>query len=443
MPEIIPSTSPQNPEINTYQEAQDELWQLVVEQSIGLQGTAESIGAKNAVLVIMASLLLTDGVSVLHNVPNSADVQQMILLLQDLGAPVNYDLRKKQLTVDTTTITGCLLKPEIMKKMRASVLVMGPLLARFGKADIALPGGCLIGARPIDIHLQNFVKMGVSLEINGEFLRAKVDQFKAQRLVLDYPSVGATENIIMAACLIPGRTTIINAAVEPEVLDLITILRTMGAQIEIQAPATIHVDGVQLLKAVEHTIMQDRLEAGALLLAAAITKGSISLPHARADHLDVFLLKLEQMGHHICVDNGITLVAAKNPKAVSFVTGPYPSFPTDLQAPMMAAQCLAEGKAVIHETVFENRLLHVRELQKMGAHITVSGDRATVTGVDELYGASVIATDIRASCALVLAGLAAKGTTIVTGVHHWKRGYDGLEYKLNGLGARIALKTAS
>lgn len=419
---------------------------LTIEQSMNLSGESQLVGAKNAVLVIMASLLLTDGISVLTNVPCSDDVLQMIELLNELGVNITFCAEKNRLEVDTRSVSCYKVKPSIMKKMRASVLVMGPLLARFSRAEIALPGGCIIGERPIDFHIKNFEKMNVDYTIDGEFLVGSTKALKATNLVLEYPSVGATENLMMAASLTPGITKIINAALEPEVLDLMNVLIAMGANISVKPPATIEIHGVAELHPITHHVIYDRLETGALLLAAAITGGTISLPQAQASVLDVFLLKLQEMGHLIDVGpsgKGIVLKATKHPRAVSFTTGPYPGFPTDLQAPMMAAQCLAAGKSVIHETVFENRFLHVRELQKMGAQITINGDRVVVTGVDVLYGASVIATDIRASCALVLAGLAAKGTTVMTGIHHWKRGYQALEKKLALLGANIVLKKAS
>ena len=415
---------------------------IAIEQSSGLQGTLELVGAKNAVLVIIASLLLTKGKSRLTNVPASDDVLQMIKLMQSLGAEVFFYPQEHLLEVDTSTVTKFQVSADIMKKMRASILVMGPLLARFGKADIALPGGCVIGTRPIDYHLKNFKKMGAIIEECGDFLTARADLLHAQRIVLEYPSVGATENIMMAAALTPGITSIINAALEPEVFDLIAILKKMGAKISVEAPATIHIEGVASLQAVEHAIIPDRLEAGALLLAAAITGGSISLPQAHAYSMDVFLMKLEEMGHEVIIGTqgiGISLKATKEPRATSFKTAPYPGFPTDLQAPFMAALCLAQGTSIVEETVFENRLLHVRELQKMGAQIKVEHNKAIVTGVDKLYGASVIATDIRASCSLVLAGLVANGSTIMTGIHHWTRGYEGLESKLSKMGGKVTL----
>lgn len=410
---------------------------LVIEQSLGLQGEVELIGAKNAVLCIMASLLLAEGVSCLTNVPNSADVQQMIQLLTELGAEVFFDADTHTLNVDTSFVRGHFVRPEIMKKMRASVLVMGPLLARFSKAEVALPGGCLIGTRPIDFHLSNFAKMGVEIVQDNDCVRAFVQQLKPTKLVLEYPSIGATENLVMLAVAAKGTTQIINSALEPEVLDLVAVLRKMGADIEVCAPATLVIHGGKQLHPIEHEIVCDRLEAGTLLCAAAATGGSIHITNARADILDVFLEKLMQMGHTITTDSGIHLKATHEPKAVSFRTAPYPGFPTDLQAPMMTLQCLAEGQSSIHETVFENRFLHVQELKKMGAQIKCTGDKAIVTGVDELFGALVIATDIRASAALVIAGLAAKGTTVMSGLQHWQRGYEQLEQKLQKLGGIV------
>lgn len=417
---------------------------LQIEQSLCLQGQATLFGAKNAVLVIMASTLLVAGRSRFTNVPRSYDVYQMMKLLASLGAQTYFDEENHILEIDTSLINKWMVPSELMNKMRASVLVMGPLLARFSRADIALPGGCVIGSRPIDYHLKNFERMGVHIEASGDFMSARAATLQAVKLVLDYPSVGATENILMAATLTPGVTRIVNAALEPEVLDLVSVLKKMGAKIAILPPATLEIEGVAMLHPVEHEIMPDRLEAGALLLAAAITGGQIVIPQAPAYAMEIFLSKLQEMGHYIEIgsnDVGIALKATPSPKAVSFKTTPYPGFPTDLQAPMMAAQCVAAGSSIIEETVFENRLVHVRELQKMGAQINVKQTTAYVTGVEELYGNQVIASDIRASCALVLAGLVAKGITIMTAVHHWRRGYDALETKLTKLGARIMYKT--
>ena len=417
---------------------------IIIEQSRALHGSAELAGAKNAVLVIMSSLILTDGVSVLTNVPANEDVWQMIKLLRDLGATVTFDAELHRLEVDTRLITKFSVRSDVMKKMRASVLVMGPLLARFGRADIALPGGCVIGARPIDYHVNGFKRMGVNVDIEGEFLSAHTDKLQANKIVLEYPSVGATENLLMAATLTKGVTRISNAALEPEVFDLINILKKMGAHIVIEPPATIVIEGIESLHPVEHAVIFDRLEAGSLLLAAAMTGGTIEIPQAPAFALDMFLLKLEEMGHYIetGVDGiGVTLRATRNPKAVSFKTAPYPGFPTDLQAPMLAAQCIASGTSTVCETVYENRLLHVLELQKMGAQIKIDNNKATIIGVEKLYGASVIATDIRASCALVIAGLAACGITRISGIHHLARGYEAMPQKLQKLGAHIWYET--
>ncbi len=411
---------------------------VLIEKSQPLRGTVDLIGAKNAVLVIMASLILTSGKNKLTNVPFSEDVLHMIRLLTSLGAEVTVDEANNTLSIDTSTMRSFRVGPEIMKKMRASILVMGPLLARFGAAEVALPGGCVLGARPIDFHLKAFIRMGASISPKGEFLEARAERLLPSTHVLEYPSVGATENIIMAAVLTKGITRIINAAIEPEVLDLIDILQKMGANIHIKPPSTIEIHGVETLGAVEHHIMYDRLEAGSLLLAAAVTGGEIALPQAPAFAMDVFLAKLEEMGHQVTrgIDGiGIWFKATENPHAVSFKTMPYPGFPTDLQAPMMTALCLASGTSTVYETVFENRLVHTRELQKMGAQITTDGQMATIIGVDELYGAAVVASDIRAAYALVLAGLVAEGQTKMTGVHHLKRGYQGMIEKLNVLGA--------
>lgn len=419
---------------------------IVIEPAGPLQGTVTLEGAKNAVLVIIASLILSPGKSIITNVSESSDVFQMIKLLQILGAQVSFDVHAKTLLVDTTNIQPAAVPPEIMQKMRASILVMGPLLARFGQATVALPGGCLLGARPIDFHLRAFAAMGADVEVKGEFLHAHAPQLVAKQFVLEYPSVGATENIMMAAVHIQGKTTIINAAIEPEVFDLIAVLRKMGANISIEVPGTIIIEGVQSLRPVAHAIMPDRLEAGTILVAVAVTGGTVTIPDAPVGYMQVFLEKLHDMGHTIACHTpqmGITFTATETPRAVSFRTMPYPGFPTDLQAPMMVAQALAAGTSTIYETVFENRLVHVRELQKMGAQISTEGPLiAQVKGVETLYGAHVIAPDIRASAALVIAGLVAQGQTVMTGVHHFRRGYARLDEKLNALGARMSITQA-
>ncbi len=425
---------------------------MLIKRAQPLSGTTHVYGAKNAVLVIMTSLILTDGISVLDNVPNNADVRLMIELLESLGASVNFDINKKQLTVDTFGICRHEVNPEIMNKMRASILVMGPLLARFQEAKVALPGGDLIGLRPINYHLDGFKKFGVTISVQAPYVHARrpssLEIARKVRVVLEYPSVGATENLLMYACLGAQETIIVNAAFEPEVFDLIEVLKKMGAVIEILPAATLLIKGVQRLRPVNHAIVPDRLETGALLMATAITGGEIAIANARADHLDIVLEKLKDMGHQITthldmgrpeVTTGIHLKATKHPQAVNIKTAPYPGFPTDLQPSMMAALCLAEGTSVVEETVYENRMLHVKELSKMGAQITLEGTKSVIRGVEALYGCEVIASDIRASCALVLCGMVAFGQTKMTGISHWLRGYDRLEERLGRLGASVEL----
>jgi UDP-N-acetylglucosamine 1-carboxyvinyltransferase len=416
---------------------------IVVEQSGPLVGQVSLSGAKNAVLVIMASLLLTRGKSVLRNVPAIADVYDMIQIMKSLGAHIQFDSEKNILEVDTTDLANNLLDQDAVRKFRASLLIFGPLLAQFKSVKLAMPGGDAIGARPLDYHIKNFTKLGARVEQDNQYLYGVAEQLVPQRLILDYPSVGATENLMMALVLTEGESWIVNAALEPEVLDLISVLCKMGANIEIVSPAMIKIKGVKQLRPVDHSIMYDRLEAGSLLIAAAITKGDVYLAHADAKMMELFLMKLEEMGHVVTVGQngqGVRLQASKSPRAVSFKTGPFPGFPTDLQALMMAAQVVASGKCNVVETVFENRFLHVPEMNKMGAKITASGHYAQMEGATELVGADVVATDIRAACALALLGLAAKGTTrVINGVHHWKRGYETLDEKLRSLGASIII----
>ncbi len=415
---------------------------LLVEQSLKLEGTAKLFGAKNATLVIIISLLLTKGKSTLFNVPALEDTFSIIQLMNHLGVHTEFDIDQNILEVDTTFVQNAQIPFEIMNKCRASFLVMGALLARFNKAEVGLPGGCVIGERPIDYHIKNFEKMGVVFNEEKDILSGSVKELKHRNLLLEYPSVGATENLVLAAVLTEGTTKIINAALEPEVFDFIQVLKKMGAHITIEAPATLCVTGVKELKAIEYSIMYDRLEAGALLLAGAITGGYIDIPQAPAHSMGLFLTKLQEMGHTILIGKngtGVKIKASKRTHPVTIKTAPYPSFPTDLQAPMTAALVLTQGTSKIQETVFENRLMHIKELIKMGAQAEIENSVAIIRGVQELYGTTVIASDIRASCALVLAGLAAQGTTIVTGIHHWKRGYQNLEKKLQQLGARIDL----
>jgi len=412
---------------------------ILVRNSKPLSGHISLSGSKNSILVIMASLLLVSGKSTLNNVPFLDDVFNMIVLLEELGAIVDIDYLNKSLSIDTSNVNLYSVRSEIMNKMRASILVLAPLLARFKNAKVALPGGCVIGARPIDFHLNALRQMNVQFDIKDSYILASTQSLKAARIALDYPSVGATENIIMASVLTKGKTTIMNASLEPEVYDLITILRKMGANITIYSPATIEIEGVDHLKPVCHSIINDRLEAGTILLAAAITNGSITINDAPWYYMDIFLDKLCQMGHSISIENGnIIFKATKNYLAVSCKTMPYPGFPTDLQAPMSALLSLSDGNSYVYETVFENRFLHAIELQKMGAKIDIFSNYLKIEGVDKLQGTKVIASDIRASASLVIAGLAAQGETLIMGIKHFKRGYDNLDKKLNSLGADIS-----
>ena len=413
-----------------------------VQKSLPLEGNVDLSGAKNSSLVIIASLILTKGISVLKNVPASHDILQMIKLIEQLGAETTFDTENNILVVDTTHADGFHVPSTITTTFRASVLILGPLLARHKKASFGFPGGCSIGARPIDYHIKNLEKMGVTFTYHEDHIQAHAELLHPQKLLLEYQSMGATKNLIMVASLTRGKTRICNAAFEPEVFDFIEVLKKMGAHISFEAPGTIVIDGVEQLHPVEHTIMFDRLEAGALLLAAAITAGHITIPEAPAHAMELFLMKLQEMGHHIIIgenEQGVTIKGTKNTRAISIKTAPHPCFPTDLQAPIMTALTLCHGTSKIQETVFENRFGHIQELAKLGARITLNHGVAIVSGVNELHGTVVQAPDIRASCALVLAGLAATDTTIVQNIHHWKRGYESLELKLQALGAPIEL----
>lgn len=415
---------------------------IVVEKTNKLSGTVNLVGAKNAALPIIAASILIKGKVILTNIPCLTDIFNMQILLESFGSKINFDQKNRTMEIDNSELNASKVDAVIMKKMRASTLVMGPLLSRFKQFEIAFPGGCVLGARPIDFHLKAFSKMGAKIEVEGDILRAHAIDLSSGKFVLEYPSVGATENIIMAAVLTNGKSYIINAALEPEVLDFINFLQKMGAKINILSPATIEIEGVEELRPISYEIMFDRLEAGSFLLATAIVSGEIFLPQAHTDSMDVFLEKLVEMGHSVQSGpdgKGIIFKACKMPKAVSFRTMPYPGFPTDLQAPMVAALCLSSGTSIIQETVYESRLLYIRELQKMGAQIEVQGDVVIVKGVDHLYAQSVIAPDIRASCAMIIAGLAAEGETVITGVQHLYRGYENFVEKLQSLGASIKI----
>lgn len=415
---------------------------ISVQKSASLHGAIAVSGSKNASMVILLSSLLTNGISRFYNIPAIADVFQIGNLLRHLGAQFTFDVSHNYVEIDTRYVEKKDIPDEMMKTTRASILVLGPLLARFGSACLGLPGGDAIGARPIDLHLNNMVKLGVTIKNVDNLVHAFVNRLKGAYIVLAYPSVGATENILMLAALAEGRTTVVNAALEPEVLDLIEVLKKMGACITVVQTATIVIDGVKQLFPIDnYTIIPDRLEAGALLIAAAMTGGDIYVSNINHTMLDVPLLKLQEMGHlieYVEHTQGIRIKGCQNPRGISFKTGPYPHFPTDLQAPMMAALICTDGVSIVEETVFENRLQHAHPLALLGANIeVVYTNKARIKGVKNIVGTEVTGNDIRAVCSLVLAGLIAEGVTHVYGISHWLRGFEGLEKKLNMLGASV------
>ncbi|WP_036625972.1 UDP-N-acetylglucosamine 1-carboxyvinyltransferase [Paenibacillus barengoltzii] len=403
-----------------------------------LAGNVKVSGAKNSVLpIIAASLLGEEGVSVIRDAPPLDDVMTINKVLESLGAAVKYD--REVITVDARQITSCEAPYEWVRKMRASFLVMGPLLTRMGFTRISLPGGCAIGTRPIDQHLKGFEAMGAEITIGHGFIEAKSNgRLRGAKIYLDVASVGATENIMMAATLAEGTTIIENAAKEPEIVDLANYLNSMGAVVRGAGTGMIRIEGVERLRGCEHTVIPDRIEAGTFMVAAAITGGNVFVEGAIADHLGPVISKLEEMGVTIEVqENGVRVIADKPLKAVDVKTLPYPGFPTDMQAQMMALLLVTEGASVITETVFENRFMHVDQFRLMNADIKVEGRSAILSGSNKLSGAKVCATDLRAGAALILAGLAADGTTEVSGTHHIDRGYVDLAEKLSGLGADI------
>lgn len=403
-----------------------------------LAGNVKVSGAKNSVLpIIAASLLGEEGISIIRDAPPLDDVMTISKVLESLGANVTYD--REVITVDAQTIASCEAPYEWVRKMRASFLVMGPLLTRMGYTRISLPGGCAIGTRPIDQHLKGFEAMGAEINLGQGFIEARSEgRLRGAKIYLDVASVGATENIMMAAALAEGTTVIENAAKEPEIVDLANYLNAMGAVVRGAGTGMIRIEGVEKLRGVEHTVIPDRIEAGTFMVAAAMTGGNVFVEGAIADHLGPVISKMEEMGVTIEVqENGVRVIADKPLKAVDVKTLPYPGFPTDMQSQMMALLLKSEGTSVITETVFENRFMHVEQFQLMNAEIKVEGRSSIVTGNAKLSGAKVCATDLRAGAALIIAGLAAEGTTEVGGTHHIDRGYVNLAEKLSGLGADI------
>lgn len=414
--------------------------QLVIHGGNPLRGRVKIGGAKNAVLPIIAAALLgSRGVSVLDDVPALEDVYTISSVLRSLGVKADYSAAEHRLTIDATRIETLSAPYELVRKMRASFLIMGPLLAREGRAEISLPGGCAIGTRPIDLHLKGFEALGAQIEITQGAIHASAPNgLKGARIYFDFPSVGATENVMMAASCAEGQTILENPALEPEIVDLANYLNVMGAHIRGAGTNQIKIDGVPGLMAADYTIIPDRIEAGTYMVAAAMTGGDVFIENAISEHLKPVVAKLKEVGAQIEEDiAGIRVRADGKMKAIDLKTLPYPGFPTDMQAQFMAMLTVAEGTSVVTETVFENRFMHVEELQRMGAAIRVDGRTATVEGGRTLTGAAVRATDLRAGAAMVLAGLVADGETRVGYIHHIDRGYDDLVAKLVALGADI------
>jgi len=411
---------------------------LEIEGGVPLAGDVTISGAKNAALPVLAATLLADGPVVLANVPHLNDITTTVKILRQMGVEVVFH-DGVRLEIDSSRVTNLVAPYELVRTMRASILTLGPLLGRYGSADVSLPGGCAIGARPVDLHVKALRSMGASIEIENGYIRARAKRLRGTRLVLDTVTVTGTENLLMAAVFADGETLIENAAREPEVVDLAKFLIAMGARIEGEGTATIRVQGVDSLTGVHYTIMPDRIETGTYLVAAAVTGGRIRVRKTAPGTLDAVLQKLEAAG--AVVDTGadwITLdMQGRRPRSVDVSTAPYPAFPTDMQAQFCALNAIAEGSGVITETIFENRFQHALEMQRMGADMTVRGNTVLIRGVEALKGAEVMATDLRASASLVLAGLAARGKTTVARIYHIDRGYESLEEKLSMLGARI------
>ena len=411
---------------------------LLIDGGQPLQGEVRISGAKNAVLPILSATLLADGPMRIANVPHLQDVTTPMELLGRMGVSLMVDERMN-IEVDTSSISELFAPYEVVKTMRASILVLGPLLTRFGKADVSLPGGCAIGSRPVNLHLRGLEAMGAKIEVKGGYIHAQSECLKGAHLVMDNVTVTGTENLMMAATLAEGTTTIENAAREPEVTDLANCLIKMGAEIEGVGTDTITIHGVEKLNGCSYNVLADRIETGTFLVASAITGGNVKLKNTQPHYLESVLIKLEEAGATInCGDDWVEIdMRDRRPKSTNIRTAPYPAFPTDMQAQFTALNCIADGSGTITESVFENRFMHVQEIQRMGANIKVEGNTAIVTGVDKLVAAPVMATDLRASASLILAGLIAEGQTVVDRIYHIDRGYECIEEKLAQLGANI------
>jgi UDP-N-acetylglucosamine 1-carboxyvinyltransferase len=408
---------------------------IVIEGGKQLKGRVRISGAKNAALPLLASTVLTEGWNTFRNIPRLRDVDTIKKLLTSLG--VCFKETEEELHVDATGLSGFEAPYDLVKTMRASILVLGPLLARMHQARVSLPGGCAIGARPINLHLMALEKMGAEITLDQGYVNAK-GRLKGAEITFDQPTVTGTENLLMAAALAKGSTILHNAAREPEVVDLANALVKMGAHIEGVGTEHIKIEGVDRLHPVQHSILPDRIEAGTFMIAAAITGGSVFVEEARPEHLQTLLDKLSGAGLGIEIAaNGVTVSGNGSLSSVDVKTAPFPGFPTDMQAQFMALMCVAPGLSVITENVFENRFMHVAELRRMGAEVEVVGQNAVVKGVKKLGGAPVMATDLRASASLILAGLVAEGTTEISRIYHIDRGYQAIEKKLSALGAHI------
>lgn len=413
---------------------------LIINGGKPLFGEVIISGAKNSALPIMAATLLASDNVTIGNVPHLKDVTTMMELLGQLGAKLVVG-ENMQVQVDASDVNNLVAPYELVKTMRASILVLGPMLARFGKADVSLPGGCAIGTRPVDLHIKALKAMGADITVEDGFIRARTKNGRLQgrTLVFDTITVTGTENIIMAATLAEGKTTIKNAAREPEVTDLVNFLNKLGAKITGVGTHTIEIEGVESLTGGSYDVMPDRIEAGTYLAAAALTRGCVTVKNVRTDNLLSMLCKFEEAGAAISIGkNNVTLdMHGARPEAVDISTAPYPGLATDMQAQFMAVNAVADGTSTVVENIFENRFMHVHELQRMGANIRLNGNTATITGIEKLNGAPVMATDLRASASLILAGLAANGETTVERIYHVDRGYERIEEKLSMLGADI------
>jgi len=409
---------------------------LEIEGGVRLQGEVTISGAKNAALPVMVASILSSGENIIHNVPRLRDVATMGGLLSRLG--VGFHAEGDKVSLHTGNINSVEAPYDLVKTMRASVLVLGPLLARMGRAKVSLPGGCAIGARPINLHIMGLKKMGAEISLSEGYIEASVKRLRGAQIYFDTPTVTGTENLMMAAVLAEGETVIENAACEPEVIDLANALISMGAKIEGAGTGFIKINGVAGLKPLDYRIISDRIETATFMVASVITGGSVAITGGRPEHVEPIILKLTEAGIDILQEHGkIVVNGSKRPGSVDIKTMPYPGFPTDMQAQFMALMSVSDGTSLITENIFENRFMHVAEMKRMGADIRVEGSTATVRGVEMLTGAPVMATDLRASVSLVLAGLAAHGKTVIDRLYHLDRGYEKIEDKLTSLGARV------